>query len=181
MEVSVMTEPEDSYRDFLPRFIEAQRAFSCLSPREWALARCASEPAPDLGLVALVFGTEPALEVLLLWHNDPAVCGKHRERGDDKRPPCSDPERGAHVRGGEAGVHRVAADPVRAFGHQRGHRVVRYDCRAVTPEGRCTRSTERKSSNSEDRADGCRHRSPRQRQRQPLLQRECCRERCDEE
>jgi len=27
MDVSVMTEPEDFYRDFLPRFIEAQRAF----------------------------------------------------------------------------------------------------------------------------------------------------------
>jgi hypothetical protein len=90
--------------------------------REWALARCAlscrprtsppvtwlaipsrpqaSEPAPDPGLVALVFGTKPALEVLLFRHNDPAVRGKHRERGDHKRPPCTDPERGAHVRGG---------------------------------------------------------------------------------
>src|SRR5215203_5923627 len=120
----------------------------------------ASEPAPDLGLLALVFGTEPALEVLLLWHNDPAVRVKHRERGDDKRPPCSDPERGPHVRGGEAGVHRVAADPIRAFGHQRGHRVVRYDCRVVTPEGCSAGPAERKSSNGEDRADGFGHRPP---------------------
>ena len=32
--------------------------------------RRASQPAPDLGLVALVLGTESALEILLLRHND---------------------------------------------------------------------------------------------------------------
>jgi hypothetical protein len=38
-----MTEPEDFYRDFLPRFIEAQRAFHDVTPSPTS---CCGPPHP---------------------------------------------------------------------------------------------------------------------------------------